>query len=194
MRSGETRIDHNGVKGTTVRNDKVGTKLKRDSKNVVGNKKHDSKDVKMGKITRCINVSEKGSGMEVDKEGRKTTPLENHWEIAMRLKEIINENDENWRKFDKEKEEIRRRYREKEERFETIRVKKRKWNEKINTKESGTEEKRETKKVEHYEMWWNLWERRRGKRTSLEKSIEKGEEKLRRERWQNMRKLPRLVR
>ena len=33
-------------------------------------------------------------------------------------------------------------------------------------------------------MWWNLWERRRGRRTSLERSIEIGEEKLRRERWE----------
>ena len=122
--------------------------------------------------------------MEEKRVGEKTNPVENHWEIVTRLKEIIAENDEKWKKFDTEKQEIRKRYREKEERFERIREKKRKWSERTSTKESITEEKKEIKNIEHYEMWWNLWERRRGRRTSLERSIEIGEEKLRRERWE----------
>ena len=66
----------------------------------------------MSKITKYMNVSEKGNSMEEKRVGEKTTPLENH--IATTLKEIITENDEKWKKFDKEKEEIRKRYREKE--------------------------------------------------------------------------------
>ena len=34
---------------------------------------------------------------------------------------------------------------------------------------------KEMKRIEHYEMWWNTWERRRGRRSKLEQSIEEKE-------------------
>ena len=175
-------------KGTTVSNDKNVIKMKGEKKKVHDTKRGNNMTYKKGKITRYVNVSEKKNIMEVKKGERKTSPLENNWELAMRLKEIIIENDEKWRRFEKEKEEVRKRYREKEERFEMIREKKRKWSERITTQEGIGEEDSMIKKIEHYEMWWNLWERRRGERTSLERSIEKGEEKMRMEKWKKEEK------
>ena len=67
------------------------------------NKEGNSKSCKKSKVTGYVIVSEKGRSMDVDKGERKKNPLENNWELAMRLKEIIIENDEKWRKFEKEK-------------------------------------------------------------------------------------------
>merc|ERR1712025_1220722 len=44
--------------------------------------------------------------------------------------------------------------------------------------------KKEMKKIEHYEMWWNIWERRRGQRSTLEQSIEETEKKRRMVQWE----------
>ena len=56
-------------------------------------------------------------------------PLENNWEIAMRIKEIMVENCEKWKVFQKEKDEIREKIAQKERSFEVIKEKKRKWDE-----------------------------------------------------------------
>ena len=42
---------------------------------------------------------------------------------------------------------------------------------------------KEMKRMEHYEMWWNTWERRRGNRSKLEQRIEESEMTKRRVQW-----------
>ena len=77
---------------------------------------------------------------------------------------------------------------EKERRFAVIREKKRKWEER--KEETGTvgQYEREIKKIEHYEMWWNIWERRRGLRSTLEHSIEMRERQMRLSQWETDQK------
>ena len=119
-------------------------------------------------ITNYVTVSEKG---EMEKIATKNNPLEDSWELAVRIREILSENDEKWRNFEKEREETRARMVEKERRFEIIRDKKRKWEDKKSTQDSKEKEIEEKKKETHHKMWWNIWERRRGKRSTLEKTI-----------------------
>ena len=113
-----------------------------------------------------------------------TSPLEDNWELATRIKEILSENYEKWERFEKEKEEIQRKKVEKERRFAVIREKKRKWEGSKEEREPVEHYKKEMKKIEHYEMWWNIWERRRGQRSTLEQSIEETEKKRRMVQWE----------
>ena len=116
--------------------------------------------------------------------GTNTSPLEDNWELATRIKEILSENYEKWERFQKEKEEILRKKVEKERRFAVIREKKRKWEGSKEEREPVEHYKKEMKKIEHYEMWWNIWERRRGQRSTLEQSIEETEKKRRMVQWE----------
>ena len=54
----------------------------------------------------------------------------------------------------------------------------------LGTKEPVKQYEKEIKKIEHYEMWWNIWERRRGQRSTLEQSIEETEKERRMIQWE----------
>ena len=115
----------------------------------------------------------------------KTSPLEDNWELAMSLKEIIIENSERWKVFQKEKDEIRDKKAQKERRFDIIREKKRKWEGRKEDENTPNETyKKEIKEIEHYEMWYNIWERRRGQRSTMERNIEEMERNKRKIRWE----------
>ena len=70
------------------------------------------KNVKSGNLTSSISdhlpnyvtISEKG---EMEKKASRSNPLEDRWELAVRIKEILSENDEKWRNIEKEREEAR---------------------------------------------------------------------------------------
>ena len=113
-----------------------------------------------------------------------SSPLENNWELALRIKEILSENCEKWKVFEKEKEEIRRKKEEKERRFQIIREKKRKWEDGKEDKTPNERWEKETMELEHYEMWWNIWENRRGHKSTLEQNIEELERRKRRTQWE----------
>ena len=132
-------------------------------------------------ITKYVTFSE---NKKERREMEKTSPLEDNWELAMRIKEILSENYEKWKVFQKEKEELRIKRIQKEKRFEMIREKKRKWE--IRKEESTPKETyiKEIKEIEHYEMWWNIWQRRRGQRSALEHSIEKTELERMKMKWE----------
>ena len=136
------------------------------------------------KITKYVTVSEIKKGGKETMMGTNTSPLEDNWELATRIKEILSENYEKWERFQKEKEEILRKKVEKERRFAVIREKKRKWEGSKEEREPVEHYEKEIKKIEHYEMWWNIWERRRGQRSTLEQSIEETEKKRRMVQWE----------
>ena len=127
------------------------------------------------KITRYVTVSEINKGYADTEMSKEMEPLENNWEMAMRIKEIIAENNEKWKVFQKEKDEINEKRIQKKRRFEMMQEKKRKWYDRKGDKMSKETFKKQMKRMEHYEMWWNTWERRRGNRSTLEKSIEEKE-------------------
>ena len=136
------------------------------------------------KITKYVLVPDIKKGGKETMVGTNTNPLEDNWELATRIKEILSENYEKWERFQKEKEEIQRKKVEKERRFAVIREKKRKWEGSKEEREPVEHYKKEIKKIKHYEMWWNIWERRRGQRSTLEKSIEETEKKRRMVQWE----------
>ena len=137
-------------------------------------------------ITNYVTISEKG---EKEKMANKKSPLEDNWEMAVRIKEIISENDEKWKRIDKERRELKARMIEKERRFEVIKEKKRKWEDRKPTQNSKEAENREKVQITHYEMWYNVWERRRGRKTNMEKVLEEREKERKLTEWERREEL-----
>ena len=119
-----------------------------------GCNKERKSNVTKNDITQYVTISEK---REMERVNTKNNPLEDNWELALRIREILSENDEKWRNFEKEREEEKARMVEKERRFEVIREKKRKWEDKKSTQDSKETETEEKKKVTHHEMWWKIF-------------------------------------
>ena len=118
------------------------------AKNVVKRSKmHNEYKGRDSKITKYITISEIEKNKVEMMKGQD--PLENNWEMAMRIKEIIAENSENWRVFQKEKDEINERIKQKERRLEIVKEKKRKWDERKEKNESKEAHEKEMKRVEH---------------------------------------------
>ena len=64
-------------------------------------------------ITKYVTVSDPKKGVKEKMSANNTNPLEDNWELATRIREILSENSEKWKVSQKEKDEMQRKIVEK---------------------------------------------------------------------------------